>query len=41
MNMLYEVMKAGSGTVILVPSSALDAMNLGGLVSLNGVTAHP
>lgn len=36
MNMLYEVMKAGSGTVILVPSSALDAMNLGGLVSLAG-----
>jgi len=36
MNMLFEVMKAGNGTVILVPSSALDAMNLGGLVSLAG-----
>ncbi len=34
MNMLYEVMKAGNGTVILVPSSALDSMNLGGLVSV-------
>jgi len=36
MNMLFEVMKAGNGTVILVPSSALDSMNLGGLVSLAG-----
>lgn len=34
MNMLYEVMKAGNGTIILVPSSALDTMNLGGLVSV-------
>ncbi len=34
MNMLYEVMKSGNGTIILVPSSALDAMNLGGLVSV-------
>ena len=34
MNMLYEVMKAGNGTIILVPASALDAMNLGGLVSV-------
>jgi regulator of protease activity HflC (stomatin/prohibitin superfamily) len=34
MNMLFEVMKAGNGTVILVPASALDAMNLGGMVSL-------
>ncbi len=41
MNMLFEVMKGGNGTVILVPSSALDAMNLGGLVSLNGAVAHP
>ena len=36
MNMLFEVMKSGNGTVILVPSSALDSMNLGGLVSLAG-----
>lgn len=34
MNMLFEVMKAGNGTVILVPASALDSMNLGGLVSV-------
>ena len=36
MNMLFEVMKAGNGTIILVPSSALDSMNLGGLASLAG-----
>jgi regulator of protease activity HflC (stomatin/prohibitin superfamily) len=29
MNMLYETMRAGVGTVIVVPSSALDSMNLG------------
>ena len=40
MNMLFEVMKAGNGTIILVPSSALDSMNLGGLVSVAG-TARP
>jgi regulator of protease activity HflC (stomatin/prohibitin superfamily) len=38
MNMLFEVMKSGNGTVILVPSSALDAMNLGGLVSVASTT---
>ena len=40
MNMLFEVMKAGNGTVILVPSSALDAMNLGGMVSVANVASH-
>lgn len=29
MNMLYETMRAGVGTIIVVPSSALDSMNLG------------
>lgn len=33
MNMLFEVMKGGNGTIIVVPSSALDSMNLGGMVS--------
>ncbi len=33
MNMLFEVMKGGNGTVIVVPSSALDSMNLGGIIS--------
>jgi len=42
MNMLYEVMKAGNGTVILVPASALDSMNLGGMVSVaNVANNHP
>jgi regulator of protease activity HflC (stomatin/prohibitin superfamily) len=29
MNMLYETMRSGVGTIIVVPSSALDTMNLG------------
>ena len=29
MNMLYETMRSGLSTVIVVPSSALDSMNLG------------
>lgn len=29
MNMLYETMRSGVGSVIVVPSSALDSMNLG------------
>ena len=33
MNMLFEVMRGGNGTVIVVPSSALDSMNLGGMIS--------
>jgi regulator of protease activity HflC (stomatin/prohibitin superfamily) len=39
MNMLYETMRAGVASVIVVPSSALDSMNLGmigGLQSLAG-----
>ena len=39
MNMLFEVMKGGNGTIVVVPSSALDAMNLGGIVSA-GVAAR-
>jgi regulator of protease activity HflC (stomatin/prohibitin superfamily) len=37
MNMLYETMRSGGANVIMVPSSALDTMNLGtigGLASL-------
>ncbi len=40
MNMLFEVMKAGNGTVILVPSSALDSMNVGGLASLTNIAVR-
>jgi hypothetical protein len=41
MNMLYETMRSGGANVIMVPSSALDSMNLGmigGLTSLARVT---
>jgi hypothetical protein len=31
-------MKGGNGTIIVVPSSSLDSMNLGGLISA-GVAA--
>jgi regulator of protease activity HflC (stomatin/prohibitin superfamily) len=36
MNMLYETMRTGVGTVIVVPSSALDSMNLG---AIGGISA--
>jgi regulator of protease activity HflC (stomatin/prohibitin superfamily) len=36
MNMLYETMRTGVGTVIVVPASALDSMNLG---AVGGITA--
>jgi regulator of protease activity HflC (stomatin/prohibitin superfamily) len=50
MNMLYEKMRNGTGSIIVVPSSALDSMNLGlvgGLSALvrdtkaNGQTKRP
>jgi regulator of protease activity HflC (stomatin/prohibitin superfamily) len=37
MNMLYEGLKQNS-TIVLVPSSALDSMQLGGLAGLTGLT---
>ena len=36
MNMLYETMRSGVGTIIVVPSSALDSMNLG---TIGGISA--
>src|SRR5919199_3665036 len=36
MNMLYETMRSGVGTIIVVPSSALDSMNLG---AIGGISA--
>src|SRR5918911_1335963 len=36
MNMLYETMRSGVATVIVVPSSALESMNLG---AIGGVSA--
>jgi hypothetical protein len=36
MNMLYEVMKAGGTSTVIVPSSAVESMTFGGL---SGLTA--
>ncbi len=36
MNMLYEVMKAGGTSIVIVPSTAVESMSFGGL---SGVTA--
>jgi regulator of protease activity HflC (stomatin/prohibitin superfamily) len=40
MNMLYETMRAGVGTVIVVPSSALDSMNLGMIGGLQAIAQN-
>jgi regulator of protease activity HflC (stomatin/prohibitin superfamily) len=37
MNMLYETMRAGVATVIVVPASALESMNLGVVGGLNAL----
>jgi regulator of protease activity HflC (stomatin/prohibitin superfamily) len=39
MNMLYETMRSGVASVIVVPSSALESMNLGAIGGLNAL-AH-
>jgi regulator of protease activity HflC (stomatin/prohibitin superfamily) len=39
MNMLYETMRSGVGSVIVVPSSALDTMNLGAIGGINALSA--
>jgi hypothetical protein len=36
MNMLYETMRSGVATVIVVPASALESMNLG---AIGGISA--
>jgi regulator of protease activity HflC (stomatin/prohibitin superfamily) len=44
MNMLYETMRSGVATVIVVPSSALESMNLGamgGIASLGKLADQP
>jgi regulator of protease activity HflC (stomatin/prohibitin superfamily) len=47
MNMLYETMRNGTGSIIVVPSSALDSMNLGlvgglgALVRATNTDGHP
>src|ERR1041385_7093957 len=37
MNMLYETMRSGVATVIVVPSSALDSMNLGAIAGISAL----
>src|SRR5690349_5554351 len=38
MNMLYETMRTGVGSVVVVPSSALESMNLGAIGGLNALS---
>jgi regulator of protease activity HflC (stomatin/prohibitin superfamily) len=38
MNMLYETMRSGGANVIMVPSSALESMNLGAIGGLLGIS---
>jgi regulator of protease activity HflC (stomatin/prohibitin superfamily) len=40
MNMLYETMRTGVASVIVVPSSALDSMNLGMIGGIRGIAEH-
>src|SRR4051794_12470012 len=40
MNMLYETMRSGLSSVIVVPSSALDSMNLGVIGGLTAMTGR-
>lgn len=37
MNMLYESVKERGGTTIIVPSSAVDSMNLGGVAGITSL----
>jgi hypothetical protein len=41
MNMLYETMRSGVSSVIVVPSSALESMNLGLIGGLNALAHGP
>ena len=38
MNMLYETMRSGLSSVIVVPSSALESMNLGAIGGISALT---
>jgi len=40
MNMLFETMRSGLSSVIVVPSSALESMNLGALGGLVSITTR-
>ena len=41
MNMLYETMRTGLSTVIVVPSSALESMNLGAIGGISALGSMP
>ncbi|TME97790.1 MAG: slipin family protein [Chloroflexi bacterium] len=41
MNMLYETMRSGLSTVIVVPSSALESMNLGAIGGISALGSMP
>ena len=38
---LYETMRTGVPTVVVVPASALDSMNLGAVTGLSGLVQAP
>jgi hypothetical protein len=39
MNMLYEGLKKNNATIVIVPSTAVELMQLGGLAGVTAVTA--
>src|SRR3954469_11690475 len=41
MNMLYETMRSGLSTVIVVPSSAIESMNLGAIGGISALGQQP
>ena len=41
MNMLYETMRSGVASVIVVPSSALETMNLGAIGGISALASQP
>jgi hypothetical protein len=38
MNMLYEGLKKNSATIVIVPSTAVESMQLGGLAGMTALT---
>ena len=41
MNMLYEVMKSGGTATVIVPSSAVETMGLGGMLATTSLAKNP
>lgn len=40
MNMLYEVMKNGGTSTVIVPSSTVQSMSFGGLAGITGLAGR-